>query len=231
MTEREEMEALLRAKHPDYSDEHIRDLLAATISHPHARDAAENWRILAHLRAEKAAAYELGHSVGQHDATTGEDVRAAEAAALESASDALIPYSRETGSSRAHDIVASLMNSASRTALSERDARVHGEGRAKFTDELHDVVAALYKAWPDAEDMAADWPIGIIGRIEDLIAERDAAHEEGRKEGIQLCVRVLKQATDWVLAGSSAWKQKAISVITDRTGMTPHPAQGAEEGR
>lgn len=57
------------------------------------------------------------------------------------------------------------------------DAASHIEAledeRAKRADETLEVVAALYKAWPDAEDIASDWPLGIIGSIEQIIAERD----------------------------------------------------------
>jgi len=46
---------------------------------------------------------------------------------------------------------------------------------AKRADETLEVVAELYKAWPDAEDISSDWPLGIIGSIEQIIAERNAA--------------------------------------------------------
>jgi hypothetical protein len=62
------------------------------------------------------------------------------------------------------------------------------EREARRADELQEVVAALYNAWPDAEDMATDWPLGIIGRVEDLIAERDAARKD-RDELVSVAAR------------------------------------------
>lgn len=49
------------------------------------------------------------------------------------------------------------------------------EAEDRLADEKHEVVAALYKAWPDAEDIPSDWPLGIIGCIEQIINERDEA--------------------------------------------------------
>lgn len=48
-------------------------------------------------------------------------------------------------------------------------------GEDRLADEKQEVVAALYKAWPDAEDIPSDFPLGIIGCIELIISERDAA--------------------------------------------------------
>lgn len=85
-------------------------------------------------------------------------------------------------------------------AISEAARLKAEEERA---DQLHEVVVALYKAWPDAEDMATDWPLGVIGRIEDLIAERNAAElraskaEEREKvlvEALPACVAQLRHA-------------------------------------
>lgn len=49
------------------------------------------------------------------------------------------------------------------------------EAEDRLADEKHEVVAALYKAWPDAEDIPSDWPLGVIGCIEQIIRERDEA--------------------------------------------------------
>lgn len=49
------------------------------------------------------------------------------------------------------------------------------EAEDRLADEKQEVVAALYKAWPDAEDIPSDWPLGIIGCIEQIIRERDEA--------------------------------------------------------
>ncbi|CAN7303597.1 hypothetical protein LJR164_001583 [Phenylobacterium sp. LjRoot164] len=58
--------------------------------------------------------------------------------------------------------------------LATKDAELSAL-REEHADQVHEVVAALYKAWPDAEDIPSDWPNGIIGCIEQIIAERDAA--------------------------------------------------------
>lgn len=55
------------------------------------------------------------------------------------------------------------------------EGRPSPEGGEKRADELQEVVSALYKAWPDAEDIASDWPNVIIGSIEQIIRERDEA--------------------------------------------------------
>lgn len=74
----------------------------------------------------------------------------------------------------------------------ENSVHLRGDGSADFidwkeralaaelsltrrSDETLEVVAALYKAWPDAEDISSDWPLGIIGSIEQIISERNEA--------------------------------------------------------
>ncbi len=69
---------------------------------------------------------------------------------------------------KADRALAQLAETRERLERADRD-------RDRRADETLEVVAALYKAWPDAEDIASDWPLGIIGSIEQIIAERDDA--------------------------------------------------------
>lgn len=64
-----------------------------------------------------------------------------------------------------------------RTLLATLDQHRAGreEAERERADQLHDVICALHKAWPDAEDIACDWPLGIIGSIEQITQERDEA--------------------------------------------------------
>lgn len=65
-------------------------------------------------------------------------------------------------------------------ALDELDAAVAAL-RDQHADALHEIMAALYKAWPHAEDMGDGTHLGIIGLIEQLTDERNALLEALRR--------------------------------------------------
>lgn len=52
------------------------------------------------------------------------------------------------------------------------------KAEATVADSTHEIIAALYKAWPDAEDIPSDFPLGIIGCIEQIIGERNAVEAQ-----------------------------------------------------
>jgi len=194
MTTQPDLEALLRAAYPDdVADAALTRFGLLNNFQPGMR------RILAWHIAEKAKAYELGHSVGQHDAATGKDVRAVEAAALERAKGYFVAAFPTIADQMTRHFDALI--SPSRTALSERDfdKRIEGErigARSSLACLAHDIDEMI--ADPEEFDLPAEQipayrELARLCRARmpkaetaaDYLSERDERmREEGRKEVI-----------------------------------------------
>lgn len=217
----EDLIAMLRVMYPNVDDDAIQF---------HARHylTRQEVRILAHLRAEKAAARKAGYSEGaaaerQHDL-------AVEAAALERASHRL---DDDHGMSVAANYVLQMISPTSRTALAEAIAAARQEERLGIIAGIrHEAEAGC----PCAEDRT------VVAGLADLVeagfsyrgvdrmeAEREAevaaAEEMGRKAAMEE-IKALRKLLDGFIAADEGGPPAQHAALVAASEYLDQPAQG-----